>query len=101
MARTPSPTNDIIESFVSTLKRFVNKEVGDNIFQRSYYDHIIRNEKDYVEHYTYIDNNFFKREEDELLNKKEKAKLRLLFLYVLFGLLNYFLRTLTISPTKT
>ncbi len=66
MSRTPSPTNDIIPSFVGTLKRFVNREVGENIFQRSYNDHIIRNERDYYEHYTYIENNPLKWEFDEL-----------------------------------
>ena len=66
MSRTLSPTNDIIPTYVSTLKRFVNKEVGENIFQRSYNDHIIRNERDYLEHYTYIENNPIKWEYDEL-----------------------------------
>ncbi len=65
-SRTPSPTNDIIPSFVSTLKRFVNREIGQNVFQRSYNDHIIRNERDYLEHYTYIENNPLKWELDEL-----------------------------------
>ncbi len=65
-SRTPSPTNSILPSFVSTFKRFVNKEVGENIFQRSFHDHIIRNELDYIEHYTYIENNPAKWEFDEL-----------------------------------
>ncbi len=63
---SPSPTNEIIPSFVGTLKRFVNKEAGENIFQRSYIDHIIRNERDYIEHYTYIENNPLKWELDKL-----------------------------------
>ena len=66
MSGSPSPTNDVIPSFVGTLKRFVNKEVGENIFQRSYNDHIIRNERDYLEHWTYIENNPLKWELDEL-----------------------------------
>ena len=48
MSRTPSPTNEVIPSFISTLKRFVNREVEENIFQRSYNDHIIRDERDYL-----------------------------------------------------
>lgn len=46
-----------ISFFVSTLKRFVNKECGRNIWQRSYYDHIIRNEKDYIKIAKYIEEN--------------------------------------------
>ncbi len=65
-SRTPSPTNSTISAFVSTFKRFVNKEVGNNIFQRSFHDHIIRDEQDYIEHYTYIENNPAKWESDEL-----------------------------------
>ena len=66
MSGSPSPTNEVIPSFIGTLKRFVNKEVGENIFQRSYNDHIIRNERDYLEHYTYIENNPIRWELDEL-----------------------------------
>ena len=66
----PSPTNEIIPSFISTLKRFVNKQVGENIFQRSYNDHIIRNENDYIKHYTYIENNPVKWELDKLYTKE-------------------------------
>lgn len=59
---TPAPTQDInknseISKFVSTFKRFCNKEYGENIWQRSFYDHIIRNQKDYNEIWEYIENN--------------------------------------------
>ncbi len=53
----PSPTNAAIPHFVSTLKRFCNRDIGENIFQRSYHDHIIRNEADYLKIWEYIDNN--------------------------------------------
>ena len=49
-SKAPSPTNNLISHSISTLKRFINKDVGYNIFQRSYYDHVIRTLK-------YIDNN--------------------------------------------
>ena len=53
---TPPPTkqNATIARFVSTFKRFCNKEYGKNIWQRNYYDHIIRNRKDYEDHVKYI-----------------------------------------------
>jgi len=56
-SRTPSPTNAVIPSIISTLKRFVNKKTGFNIWQRSYHDYIIRSEKEFLEICDYIDNN--------------------------------------------
>ena len=53
----PSPTgrqNLAIPRFVSALKRLCNKEIGENIFQRSYYDHVIRSGDDLDMHIGYI-----------------------------------------------
>lgn len=58
-------TNNVISHAVSTLKRFVNKDVGHNIFQRSFYDHVIRDEKDYLKIWDYIDTNPQKWQDDE------------------------------------
>ena len=44
----PAPTNAAIPHFVSTLKRFCNRDIGENIFQRSYHDHIIRNREEVI-----------------------------------------------------
>lgn len=63
-SRAPSPTTSVIPHFVSTLKRFVNREIGKNIFQRSYYDHIIRGERDYQKIWLYMENNPAKWKED-------------------------------------
>ncbi|MBQ6165710.1 MAG: hypothetical protein IK118_04030 [Clostridia bacterium] len=52
----PTPT-DIVPRVVACLKKMINKEVGENVFQKSYYDHIIRNQTDYDRHWDYIDNN--------------------------------------------
>ena len=51
-SRTPVPTNieranSACSQFVSTFKRFCNKEYGTNIWQRSFHDHIIRDKSDY------------------------------------------------------
>ena len=58
---TPVPTNNnknsTVSKFVSTFKRFCNKEYGQNIWQQRYYDHIIRNQNDYNDIWEYIDNN--------------------------------------------
>ena len=57
--RTSHPTRQvsIVSSFVSTLKRFCNKEIGENIWQISFYDHIIRDQEDYKNHIKYIKDN--------------------------------------------
>jgi REP element-mobilizing transposase RayT len=49
-----SPT---ISQLVKAFKTLVSKEIGHSIFQRSFYDHIIRNEHDYQEIWKYIDEN--------------------------------------------
>ncbi len=56
-SRAPSPTNDIIPHVVSTFKRFCNSEIGGNIFQRSYVDHVIRDGDDYQKHLCYMRDN--------------------------------------------
>ena len=63
-SRTPSPTNAVIPHFISTLKRFVNQDVGTNIWQRSYHDHIIRDDADYLQIWQYIDENPLKWQDD-------------------------------------
>ena len=63
-SRTPSPTDSALSKFISTYKRFCNEEYGKNLWQRSYHDHIIRNEKDYQKIWEYIDNNPLKWKED-------------------------------------
>ena len=54
--RTSTPTRQTssISHFVSTFKRFCNKEYGRNIWQRGFYDHVIRNYDDYVNIKKYI-----------------------------------------------
>ena len=65
-SRTSPPTkqHSSVSQFISTLKRFVNKEIGHNIFQRSFHDHVIRSEKDYLKIWNYIDTNPAKWESD-------------------------------------
>lgn len=70
----PSPTNrqnQFVPRFVSTLKRLCNKEIGYNIFQRSYYDHIIRNDRDLDEHIRYILENPLNWQLDELYSEEQ------------------------------
>ena len=66
--RTSTPTKQTskIPHFVSTFKRFCNKEYGKNIWQRGFNDHIIRNGQDYDEHVKYIHENPMRWQYDEL-----------------------------------
>ena len=67
-SRTPVPTvqNSVPSRFVSTFKRFCNKEYGVNIWQYRSNDHIIRNRQDYDEHLRYIYENPMRWYYDEL-----------------------------------
>lgn len=46
-----------LSTVIGSLKRFVSKQTGIPIWQRSFHDHIIRNEKEFLEICDYIDNN--------------------------------------------
>ena len=58
--------NSVVSRFVSTFKRFCNKEYGHNIWQARSYDHIIRDERDFHRHLQYIYENPFGWQNDEL-----------------------------------
>ena len=62
--RSPSTTNALVPHCVSTFKRFCYKDAGEKFFQRSYHDHVIRGEKDYLKIWEYIDNNPARWKED-------------------------------------
>ena len=53
-SKAPTPTNEMLPHIVSTFKRFCNKEIGNNIFQRGYIEHIIRDREDYETRTKYI-----------------------------------------------
>ena len=74
-SRTPVPTNieranSVCSQFVSTFKRFCNKEYGENIWQARFNDHIIRNRDDYEEHVKYICENPIRWYYDELYTEE-------------------------------
>jgi len=52
--RSATPT---IPTIVNSYKSIVSKEIGYSIWQRNYYEHIIRNEKEYLKVKEYIINN--------------------------------------------
>jgi REP element-mobilizing transposase RayT len=70
----PSPTVSMV---VGWLKHQITKEInknlgttGEKIFQRSFYDHIIRNYEDYCEVHKYIHENPIRRYYSDLLPEK-------------------------------
>ncbi len=66
--KASSPTKNI-ETIIRSFKTMVTKEIGNNIWQRSYHDHIIRGEKDYQKIWEYIDTNPLKWELDCFYNE--------------------------------
>ena len=74
-SRTPTPTafsetnqkrsNEQIPAFVSYLKRSTNRMSGQKIWQRGYYDHVIRDYPDYCRIWDYINNNPYRWYEDK------------------------------------
>ena len=56
-SKAPTPTNKMLPHVISTFKRFCNKEIGENIFQRGYIEHIIRDREDYETRIKYIYDN--------------------------------------------
>ena len=69
-SRAPTPTNEMLPHIVSTFKRFCNKEIGNNIFQRGYIEHIIRDREDYETRAKYIYENPIRWYYDELYTEK-------------------------------
>lgn len=57
-----SPT---ISTIIKQMKGYVTKTIGQSIWQRSFYDHIIRNEADYLTKWNYIEQNPLRWIEDE------------------------------------
>ncbi len=71
-SRTSPPTrqHSVISRFVSTFKRFCNKEYGENIWQRHFNDHVIRDREDYERHVKYICENPMRWYYDELYTEE-------------------------------
>lgn len=75
----PSPT---IGSVVGWYKYQVSKHInlarrtpGERVLQRSFYDHVVRNQRDYNEIWQYIDSNAAKWAEDCFYNEAEEEEM--------------------------
>ena len=60
-----APTGVYVPSLIRSWKALVSKELGYSIWQRSYYDHVIRDELDYIVKAQYIAENPAKWHEDD------------------------------------
>jgi REP element-mobilizing transposase RayT len=58
--------NPPLQDIIRDLKSFTTHKFGEILWQRSYYDHIIRNQQDYEDAWNYIDGNPLKWQDDEL-----------------------------------
>lgn len=61
--RTSAPTHSLPQ-IIRYFKRSVTQAYGESIWQRSYHDHIIRNEADYLRIWEYVDTNPVKWSKD-------------------------------------
>ena len=55
---------------VQQLKGYITKRIGHSIWQKLFFDHVIRNRKDYEEHMKYIDENPMRWHYDKLYTDK-------------------------------
>ena len=62
---SPRGATPTIPQIINSYKSMVSKKFGNTIWQRNYYEHIIRNEKEYIEIKEYIKNNPLKWENDK------------------------------------
>lgn len=65
-----APTRVHIPLLVRSFKTLVSKEIGQSIWQRSYYDHIIRDEHDYVVKARYIEENPIRWQDDKYYSQR-------------------------------
>ena len=58
-----------ISQKIRSWKILISKEIGEKIWQRSFYDHVIRDERDYLIKWKYIDDNPARWASDEYFQK--------------------------------
>ena len=64
-AASHTPANAKLPRVIAAFKRLCNKEIGYNVFQRSYMEHIIRDFDDYIVKKNYVRNNPIRWIEDK------------------------------------
>lgn len=59
--RRAGSSRPTVSRIIGALKKLITKEIGENIFQASFSDHIIRDEFDFLTKWNYIEGNPLKR----------------------------------------
>ena len=59
-----------VSRMVKQFKGSITKQIGRSIWQKSFHDHIVRNETEYLEIWQYIDENPIKWSEDKYYGKR-------------------------------
>ena len=54
-----------ISTIIGQMKRWISKQTGRGLWQKSFHEHVIRGEKDYREIWNYIENNPVRWAEDD------------------------------------
>ena len=72
-----APVKASIPSLVRSWKKLTSKELGESIWQRSYYDHIIRDQREYIEIARYIEENPAKWQEDNYFQSRLSTSSRI------------------------
>jgi REP element-mobilizing transposase RayT len=72
--KAASPAKAVIPQIVNALKSLTSKKLGRPIWQRSYHDHIIRDETEYRKIWEYIDTNPQRWKNDKYYDRMENKK---------------------------
>ncbi len=63
-----------ISTVIQQTKGIITKQIGFSLWQKSFHDHIIRKEKEYLKIWEYIENNPLKWEEDCFFNDNKSER---------------------------
>ena len=63
--------NPPLQNIIGQFKSFTTRQYGEQLWQRSYHDHIIRDENDYLNIWEYINSNVLKWPDDKYYNGDE------------------------------
>ena len=61
-----------ISTVVRLMKGAVSKQAGFSVWQKGFYDHVVRSQRDYLDIWNYIEGNPSKWEEDKLYNAEKE-----------------------------
>lgn len=62
---TPKSSSPTLSTMINQFKGYVSKQSGFLVWQKGYYEEIIRNDKDYQKIWEHIDVNYLKRLDNE------------------------------------